>query len=113
MFVRYLGGGLYHTALRGIVNIADSLREILGSRVADADDTDSDDSDTSNDSDIEMDDYDGEAGGWNGVYGDGDWDTLGAAVEDRDSDASSGNLDTDDETWVIGQGPPDYHRYTL
>ena len=112
MFVRYLGGGLYHTALRGIVNIADSLREILGSRVADADDSDSDDSD---DSDVEMDENEGEdeAEDWNEAYEDGDWYTLGAAVEDRDSDASSGNVDTDDETWVIGQGPSDYHRYTL
>lgn len=116
MFVRYLGGGLYHTILRGIIDITDSLREILGSRVADADDSDSSDDDDGDDSsgdsdegdggerDVEMvdDEEEGEEEEWNEAYEDGDWDALRETVEEWDSDDSSGNVDTDDEDWVIG-----------
>lgn len=113
MFMRYLGGGLYHTMLRGIVNIVDSLREILNGRAGPAvaeEEYDSDDSD----SDCKMDaGEECEVEYWNeGYYEDGDWNTLGEAVEEQYYD-SSDNTDTDDETWVIGQGTNDYHHYTL
>lgn len=116
MFMRYLGGGLYHTMLRGIVNIADSLRDIIGGRAGPAvaeEDYESDDSD--GDGDVEMDgsEEECETEYWNeGYYEDGDWDKLGGVVEEQDSD-SSDNVDTDDETWVIGQGTTDYDHYTL
>lgn len=129
MVMRYLGGGPYHTILRGIINVKDTLRKIFGSSklAAEEDEDDSDVDDEASEAEDSADDWnmserEFDLGPADGQFG---WDEEeegenedNDSGEDEDEEGDSGEDEegggdeedsAEEDGWVVGRLSGYYH----